>query len=50
MGRIENGQGYVAKGITKDIKGCEKDRILGNATMLKIDYRMLKESKQAQSP
>ena len=45
MGRIENRPGYEIMGN----KGDTNDQTLGNAKMLKIDYKMLKESKQAQS-
>ena len=38
MGRIENRPGYEIMGN----KGDTNDQTLGNAKMLKIDYKMLK--------
>ena len=38
MGRIENRPGYEIRGN----KGYTNDQTLGNAKMLKIDYKMLK--------
>ena len=38
MGRIENRPGYEIRGN----KGDTNDQTLGNAKMLKIDYKMLK--------
>ena len=45
MGRIESRPGYEIRGN----KGETNYQTLGNAKMQKIDYKMLYESKQAQS-